>query len=750
MTSEDMPGVPAPTGLASLQLETVAPSGEPLKFTLEFDATQAEPPLESLFLAKGGTLAGAAARSCTQFAVTGSAESISTRLSGQYGTTVRIPLPEGMATANVDKALTLDMDNRSKLLITGLRTGAAINGTMVDTMSGQGAMYLANMLRMSAGSATVPLTYANWLAHSAVVAASNMRVIDQHGQRYGINFVELTDRDKVLAHAEQVLGKWAEGAWAMRTAEDGLRYKYSPTLTKCVARVPCGINDTGYVLVHDVLEMKMPYSWATLNSMFSNALQVELEFMPEDIASFLGETKVPGLKAAKHARSLGASLSMLASLLISYRADGRTRLNTDGSQQAIAAESWHATGGNAAMGDDCDGAALLTQAMVNAIGKAPTEVLAQYEYLNAVKNITVPYYTVGVTVLGASGAEASGGGSATSSAKQLAGHAATLLVPTLSLLRALDKGAGAHVGGAPVVEVSKRVDVAAARLAACFPSEVAATLPAEESGALEMWTSAQLHATELVAYGVEGTTPASPILYATGQAATDSAFNAAADTAAFAKVSPNVGRSIKILHVGGSDAGNPHKFYHDFVEFDVARTHALWSHEAVRTHGVAATQFVLGKPPSRVSGAMSAAGVSPREVVSEEYAAVPLVVANENTAKILDYASEYAAVDIQAPSSSAKRLDSFQTQQLEKSLALLSSLDDALNSADNTEGHTVAYLLAYNTLINNTASVEHFCNRLKQVAVSGTVDALDVEGMALTPEGAEAGKFVIINVCIPL
>ena len=43
-----------------------------------------------------------------------------------------------------------------------------------------------------------------------------------------------------------------------------------------------------------------------------------------------------------------------------------------------------------------------------------------------------------VTVLGASGAEASGGGNATTAEQQLAGHAATLLVPTLSLLRALD------------------------------------------------------------------------------------------------------------------------------------------------------------------------------------------------------------------------------------------------------------------------------------------------------------------------
>ena len=147
----------------------------------------------------------------TEFAVTGSPEAVVHKLSDTFSTTVRIPLPEGMAVPSADKALTLDMDNRAKLLVTGLRKGAAINGSLGNTVSGQGAIYLANMLRVSAGSATVPLTYANWLAHTAVVAAANMRITDQHGRRYAANFVENPERDVVLAHAEQLVGKWAEG-----------------------------------------------------------------------------------------------------------------------------------------------------------------------------------------------------------------------------------------------------------------------------------------------------------------------------------------------------------------------------------------------------------------------------------------------------------------------------------------------------------------------------------------------------------
>ena len=739
---------PAPTGLAPLPAANIVANGAPVKLVLQFDATQAEPPLENLFLSKGGTLAGAASRGETEFAVSGADVAHVARLSDSFSTTVSVALPEHMATPSTNAAMTVEIDNRAKLMVTSLRDGAAINGTIVQSMSGQGAIYLANLLRAATGNATIPLTYANWAAHTAVVAASNVRLVDADGRQFKVHFVENPERDTVLAHAETLVGKWAEGAWAMRTAEDGLRYKYSPTLTKCIAKQPVGINDTGFDLVHNVLEMNTPYSWATVDSLMSNAIQVDLEFIPEDIATFLGETKAPGLKAATHGRVLGTALSMVAALTISYRADGRTRVTPEGTE-SVAAESWLQRSPTPIEGNDCDGGAVLTQSIANAIARAPPEVLSKYEYINAVRNVIHPYYTVGVTVLGAAGASAETAETA-SREQSLAGHAATLMIPTLALLDAIDKGAAASVGGAPVLDPSKREAASAARLASCFGADVLATLPDEERLSLASWGSAKLHATDLVSFGVEGTTPASSILYATGQTAIESEVNSAKDSRAFEKASPNIGRSIKILHVGGAEASNPHKFYHDFVEFDIARGHPLWSGTEVRAVGVASTQFVLTRPPNRVSGAISAAGASPRDVVTREFTAVPLVVANEETASVLDFASEEAALHVMPPRAPGFKLSQFQSEQLSKSLESLASLDDAFNSGEDADGHTVAYVLAYNSLVNNPLSVEHFCSQLKRVAVSGTVDALDIAGMASTHDGAEAGKFVVINACIPV
>lgn len=740
--------VPVPTGLAPLDSRPHMAVEENIQLFMEFEATQAEPPLENLFLAKGGTLAAAAARAVTDFALTGSTTATPVHLSDAYATVVRIPLPTSMATPSNERAMTLDIDNRSKLLVCGMRDGAAINGTIVSSLAGQGAVYLANFFRSAAGNSVVPLTYANWIAHSSVVAASDMRIVDQHGRRFDLNFVENPERDVVLKHAEEFVGKWAEGAWNMRTGDDGLKYKYSPTLTKCVSKQPVGINDTGYDLVHNVLETSVGYSWHTINSLLKNAIEVDLEFMPEDIAHFIGDTAQPGLKAAGWARTLGAALSMIAATLMSYRADGRTRITPNGSE-AVAAEQWQRRAHGPLDGDDCDGSMRLTQRIANMVAKAPIEVMAEHEYVRSAHHIVHPYYTVGGCVLGASGASAETSEASTRE-QSLAGHAATLMIPSLSLLRALDKGSSATVGGVPVVESGRREEVATARLNALFDSATLGLLPKAERTALGAWSTAREFAKELQAYGVEGTTPASPILSATGEQATEAETNAKNDTAAFAKTAPNVGRSIKILHRGGADPQNPHKFYHDFVEFTVPRGHGLWSSEHVRATECASTQFVFAKEPNRVSGALTSAGTSPRDLVREAYTAVPLVVANGDTASVIDYASEQADLDVMPPRTATTLLTAFQSQQLKRSLAALATLDDAFKTDNESDGHPVAYILAYNTLVNNPAAVEHMCSRLKAVAVSGMVDSLDIDGMATSEDGMEAGKMVVINALIPL
>lgn len=170
---------------------------------------------------------------------------------------------------------------------------------------------------------------------------------------------------------------------------------------------------------------------------------------------------------------------------------------------------------------------------------------------------------------------------------------------------------------------------------------------------------------------------------------------------------------------------------------------------AVRELGCAATQIVLAKQPNRSSGLIPAAGATPRELATGTYSAVPLVVTDTQTATLIDYASEQADVDVMAPRVPSAKLDAFQSKQLSDSLDALSALDDALKGNETSAGHTVAYMLAYSTLVNNPKGVEHLCSRLKAVAACGMVDSLDVVGLAVDVDGNQAGKMVVINARIP-
>ena len=103
------------------------------------------------------------------------------------------------------------------------------------------------------------------------------------------------------------------------------------------------------------------------------------------------------------------------------------------------------------------------------------------------------------------------------------------------------------------------------------------------------------------------------------------------------------------------------------------------------------------------------------------------------------------------PRGPTAQLDAYRSGQLTKSLSALRALDETLKGQDdNVPGHTVAYILAYSTLVHNALGVEHLCQRLKAVAACGMVDSLDVVGLARDVNGAEAGKFVVVNCLIPL
>lgn len=557
--SEASPQVP--TGCTNYDAAPISitkeepPSEEPIKldFKLVFDATQMQPDFAMLFLSTGGAINSAAAAAETDFAITAGLQAAHSKLASHTSTTFQIAIPATMIYEQTVEGLTLNAD--IKLNIHSNRVGSAINGVIVETFAGDGAVYLSQLLTNKDSHMQVACTYGSLMSHACTLGFSNVKILNALDDEVSVKFREDRTASTIMQKAETVVEEWANVAWRRREA---VKYKLSPTLTKSVAKVAVGVNASGFSLVHDVIDQQFPFSIPTLNSLFEATIGLELEYDSESIAKLTEATAQPGLRAAVWAQTIAAATSTAVNYLLAYRADGRTTLTSNGSS-FTPTESWLRTPMRTPTdANDCDGSALLATSMIQTCVDATPELLLAYPYLRVVKNVVSPYYQTGVTVVGATSAEAS---SADASGQHVAGHALVLMIPTLLLLDGLHRAASSHtVQGKKLTEDAESLHKM--RREALFSDATLLSLPDEEatkirSGSVAEWETVK----RLQPLAIEGTTPASPIMYVSDSAKRSEALqDAIRDEKAFEAASPNVARGLKTLHVGGAKDG--HKFYH--------------------------------------------------------------------------------------------------------------------------------------------------------------------------------------------
>ena len=255
---------------------------------LSFDALQSEPDMETLFLSTGGAIAAASSRGSTDLAVTGSKHSTVAYLSPSRASRIVIELPPDQYSVSESAPRTIVMSNRCKLLCCNSVSAAAINGSIVSSVSGQAAQYLSSMLRggkndSPPSAVAVPLVYSAWQAHSAVLTLSDFRLYDKDsGENYNVFFETDPKLEEQLKRAKEGLAAWVDSAYEMR--QQRLVYQPSVNLSKSVARVPVGASDSGYSLLHDVVQpLESEITYATLNSMLKHAILFDLDMDPQAI-----------------------------------------------------------------------------------------------------------------------------------------------------------------------------------------------------------------------------------------------------------------------------------------------------------------------------------------------------------------------------------------------------------------------------------------------------------------------------------
>lgn len=746
------------------------------RYWLRFDATQSEPDFMGIFMEGGGAINAAATRWHTDFALTGSKASVHSPLLRHDLREIRIPIPESeiLGHSTDDEGVCVDLRSEMRMNVATSRIGAAINGTLVSSVSGQGSEHLYRLLapmKGGKGHAQVGLVYAAWMAHAANVGMSNMRVVCSHEeggqeQTCKVRFVRRPEETRqVRASAGQWLERYAQKAWAVRQV---LVYPPSPTLTKAVFKEPVGINGRGYSLLHDALVRAAPLSLAALESLYKAALASTFGGNDEKQREFNTLTGTPGMGAAKEAARVATATSIAVSHMVAYRADGRNFVSARGADFAPA-ESWlHQPQRSPIEANDCDGSALLAVGMLRAVREMKPAELELHPTLCSVRNAIHPYYEVGIAVVGASSAEASSVPAGDDGAKgthdaAVAGHAIAIMVPTLGMLRSLAKATGKKLGRTEqlIMGAESAAAVENARFDAFFPSSVVETLPVSDKALLEKgWKHArddeESFTTILPVLGIEGTTPAHATLYETNpqQRAKDEN-GARNDDKAFAKVAPNVFRSVKQMHVLGGASGSTHRFYRDIVEVTFARDFPLYQNKAVRNLSAAATQYVFARETP--GDAVRVAGASPRDLHKNEYILVPLIQLNAEVANELDEASKDAMKDVMPPRPHGPmQLTVFQTKAYKQSIEALQELRAKFDGA-KTEGgvegaHEVTYQVAYSTLVHNPAAVKHFCSVLGSAAVTCSVDVSPLADFATCSdeEKSSAGTFVTVRAQIPV
>lgn len=562
---------------------------------LELTLSKEESDFETACLDGGVSLAAAAARGTTHLAVTGSETAVSVFLT-EHPQVVRIPISE---TEFEEKGTEVKMSDSMRLIASVDRLAASVSGVVTSSLAGQGSVFLEEFMVHSGKNPprqSFPIQFSNWKNISAVISVHDARVVTQSGQRFTVRFAQNDQVEQDEASASEELQKLYDESWSVRQQ---VQYDAAPTLTKSVMHVPVGIGGSGYDASISAVAKPPAQTADALEDLLKATISSELGQNPEHFEAFLG---VEGIEASKWSGVVMSAFSTAAAWLIPYKGDSASILLPRNVLQEHSTESWLAEPTRLGMADDCDGsAAWITSSVYQIESIFRDNPRADYPTLRAVWR-ALAFHKVGIAVLSAhagNAADAKGAGGT------IAGHAQTLAIPKIHLVDAL--------GGDETIQAARR-DLYFGGMELRIPSSDHRKLL---SGQLDDAMRA------LPALAGEGTGAASSTLWEPDPERREKivASEKTIDRA-FQLLSPSQGIGLRDLHTGKDGT---HKFYSHFVEvlFDWQDLKS----QVLQKHGQAAAHLVVGHG--------NKAGVTPQEMATGQYTAVPLWTADMKRASIM-------------------------------------------------------------------------------------------------------------------
>ena len=370
--------------------------GTGVHYRLRVSVQKSEVDLAAQFLAKGGTLGGAAARGNTSLALS-HADKHETFLLTETSQTIDLPLSDKLL-AHVARAVLCGgapgprindsvgphvlLSDRTRLNVVSSRTGAAINGTLVSTLAGTASVPLLSLFstvdasevaegatgqapRPNVAFTQIPIRYPNWESINATLGVCAPQIV-----RVAADGSEMTSVGALLhARAEgraRRAGAAADQVHLRRGVEDDRERRFAPepNLHKSVmAERNAGFDASGYALAASVNDtppaLRPEVAEAVLHAAFAQEL-------PGQHCHMLEALSVPSLLATtRYGKGIATGLSAVAAYAMPYRVDG-TPADTPEGLKMFQSESWPCQGSVdfGRLADDCDGQANLANQFI--------------------------------------------------------------------------------------------------------------------------------------------------------------------------------------------------------------------------------------------------------------------------------------------------------------------------------------------------------------------------------------------------
>lgn len=697
---------------------------------IKLDVSRFEPDVDLIFLRtkEQNQLGTACARADTDIHVTGASHTQHV-LATTTPTTVVLKL-DSKQIRNIYKSennttTVVDISNRIRVNSTASRIGLGIDGTVGNTVSGQGSIALSKLIKdtIDKKSTISEVTYTNFYAFSCVLEFSNSMIIDiDTGNKIIPNFVYDEETDAQCLNAQAVLEDMYTKASKLREI---VSYKPAEALTKSVMRVPFGIDGSTFDAVSNVVDRPSALSDKAFESLARASLKIALAVdEPGDkklsMNDFLRDTAQPSIHAASvYSHKVSNAMSTLVCLICPYRIDGRTMVMPDGLQM-VPCESWKGESPRDIFStDDCEGAAAIQTSLVyraETISRDP-KLSVMYPCISGIANSLV-HHIVGISVLSANAGQADSAGD--NGHEAIAGHAIMLAIPKPQALKSLLNGiiSTAVYEFAEKQQHSKQMseDVREPYARALYHPEDLKRMPADDVAILST-ADGVLSLTErmdITTLASEGTSPvASSKLYETDATIRLEQIKLARQEKDIQQqLGPSISRDFTRLHVPLNTQSPSHQFYNTILEFAVPlRRYGTFQNSDVRSIGHATSHWVLAQTHD-----VKSAGASPKDIATGNFSMLPLWMLSETQCVALEVASSEVLSNTLPVRERLVKLTPTQYDTYNANIDLLKTLNatkSELFSSLVSNRHASRHIFTFAALVGNAKSVTAFVNEVE-------------------------------------